>query len=57
MDLFCRKAKKQIEELTLALEACQKKLSEKQDHINKTNAYWKKKLREVTHNSKNYKRL
>jgi len=29
-----------------ALEECSQKLSEKQEHINQTNAFWKKKLRE-----------
>ena len=50
MDLFGRKAKlleKQLKEAQLALEECGQKLEEKQDHINKTNAYWKKKLREA----------
>jgi K+ transporter len=50
MDLFGRKAKllkKQLKETQLALQECNEKLHEKQEHINKTNAYWKKKIREV----------
>jgi hypothetical protein len=38
---------KLIEELQFQLKECSDKLVEKQEHINKTNAYWKKKMREV----------
>jgi peptidoglycan hydrolase CwlO-like protein len=38
---------KQNTELKQQLEECAKKLVEKQEHINKTNAFWKKKMREV----------
>ena len=48
MDLFGRKAKKQVEELQTALKECNEKLIEKQEHINKTNAYWKKKVKDIS---------
>ena len=38
--------KKEVEEMKLALEECNLKLIEKQEHINTTNAYWKKKMHE-----------
>ncbi len=38
---------KENTELKQQLEECAKKLVEKQEHINKTNAFWKKKMREV----------
>jgi hypothetical protein len=36
----------EVETLKTALEECSGKLAEKQEHINTTNAYWKKKLKE-----------
>jgi len=36
----------EVESLKTALEECSGKLAEKQEHINTTNAYWKKKLKE-----------
>ena len=48
-DLFSGKRKaleQQVEDLKSALEECNIKLAEKQEHINTTNAYWKKKLKE-----------
>lgn len=50
MDLFGRKSKileKQLKEAQEALKDCNEKLIEKQEHINKTNAYWKKKMRDI----------
>jgi len=47
MDLFGRKAKKQLKEAEEALKECEQKLIERQEHINKTNAYWKNKMREL----------
>ena len=47
MDLFGRKAKKQLKEAEEALKECAQKLIERQEHINKTNAYWKNKMREI----------
>ena len=51
IDLFGKKKikdlKQKLEETQLALADCGEKLLEKQEHINKTNAYWKKKMREV----------
>ncbi len=38
---------KENEQLKEQLADCSKKLLEKQEHINKTNAFWKKKMREV----------
>jgi peptidoglycan hydrolase CwlO-like protein len=38
---------KENEQLKEQLADCSKKLIEKQEHINKTNAFWKKKMREV----------
>ena len=61
MDLFGRKKvkalEKQLEEAYSALLECNGKLVEKQDHINTTNAYWKKKLREMERPSKKNKDL
>lgn len=47
-DLFSGKKglQKEIDNLKVALEECSGKLAEKQEHINTTNAYWKKKLKE-----------
>jgi hypothetical protein len=50
MDLFGRKAKqleKELEEARIALKECGEKLSKRQEDINKTNAYWKNKMREL----------
>ena len=49
--IFFNKSKlKELEEtnkqLKQALEECSSKLAEKQEHINATNAFWKKKLRD-----------
>jgi peptidoglycan hydrolase CwlO-like protein len=41
------KLKEEIEDLKNRLEECKGKLEEKQEHINKTNAYWKKKMFEA----------
>ena len=61
MDLFGRKKiknlEKQLEEVNTNLEECNSKLIEKQEHINTTNAYWKKKLREMELPSKSKKKL
>ncbi|MFO0453021.1 MAG: hypothetical protein ACK52I_30910 [Pseudomonadota bacterium] len=38
------KLEKEISFLKSELENCGKKLKEKQEHINKTNSFWKKKL-------------
>jgi hypothetical protein len=38
---------KENEQLKEQLADCSKKLIEKQEHINKTNAFWKKKIREI----------
>jgi peptidoglycan hydrolase CwlO-like protein len=43
---------KKIKELEDQLVECNNKLTEKQEHINTTNAYWKKKLHEVKSASK-----
>ena len=40
--------KKDLEDLKTALTECNERLAEKQEHINKTNAYWKRKeLRKI----------
>lgn len=39
---------KKVETLTVENQQLKQKLAEKQEHINKTNAYWKKKYREAT---------
>ena len=41
------KLQKELEEAYKALAECNTKLVEKQEHINTTNAYWKKKLHET----------
>lgn len=43
---------KKIKELEDQLVECNTKLAEKQEHINTTNAYWKKKLHEAKSASK-----
>lgn len=45
--LFTSK-KQQIEDLKQENKKLQEKLLEKQEHINKTNAYWKKKLHSLS---------
>jgi len=56
IDLFGNSKVKELEkenqELKEKLSECSDKLVEKQEHINKTNAFWKKKLRETGQNSK-----
>jgi hypothetical protein len=47
MDLFGRKAKKQVKELEEALRECNEKLMKRQEDINKTNAYWKSRIKEI----------
>lgn len=41
------KLEKEVEQLKSALVECNNKLLEKQEHINQTNAYWKKKMHET----------
>jgi hypothetical protein len=59
MDLFGKKKIALLEAELKAVKAmlyeCGEKLTEKQEHINKTNAYWKKKVREVHNSSKQKK--
>ena len=47
-NLLCgsKDLKKEVEQMKIALEECSLKLIEKQEHINTTNAYWKKKMHE-----------
>lgn len=45
--LFKSKLKKELEEAKAALAQCNDKLLEKQEVINQTNAYWKRKLHAV----------
>lgn len=45
-NLFCKKEK--IKELEQQLQECGNKLAERQEVINQTNAYWKRKLYEAT---------
>lgn len=47
---------KRIQELESQLKECGDKLIEKQEHINKTNAFWKKKLHEQTTEKKTKKK-
>lgn len=47
-NLFGRKdLQKELDEAYKALAECNSKLQEKQEHINTTNAYWKKKLHDM----------
>jgi peptidoglycan hydrolase CwlO-like protein len=51
--LFGKKVKeleKKLKDVETSLAECNQKLADKQDHINKTNAYWKGKLRMVKKN-------
>jgi hypothetical protein len=47
--VFTGKSKllKELEKVKSDLEECSNKLLEKQEHINQTNAYWKKKMHET----------
>jgi predicted RNase H-like nuclease (RuvC/YqgF family) len=42
--LFCKKQTEKLEKLEEENKALKQKLEEKQEHINKTNSYYKKKL-------------
>lgn len=59
--LFCGNKIKELQQLhaqlQLELLQCNEKLVEKQEHINTTNAYWKKKMRETKEVSKKSKQL
>jgi hypothetical protein len=50
-NLFKKKETQELEQenkqLKEELHKCSQKLAEKQEHINKTNAFWKKKLKET----------
>jgi len=48
-DIFTSKKalEEEIKQLKESLNDCSVKLAEKQEHINTTNAYWKKKMRET----------
>lgn len=53
--LFRRKVvelENKVKLMEQSLVDCNNKLIEKQDHINKTNAYWKGKLRSIGNNKK-----
>jgi uncharacterized protein YukE len=55
IDIFGTKVKKlekEVTELKEKLADCSDKLEQKQEQINKTNAFWKKKLWEATKPSK-----
>jgi len=41
-----KKLMKELDNTKEALKECNSKLLEKQEHINQTNAYWKKKMHE-----------
>lgn len=43
----CKKLEQEVIQLRQALNECNNKILEKQEVINKTNAYWKNKLREA----------
>lgn len=54
--LFCKKQtedlKKELQETKELIDKLKEELLEKQKHINTTNAYWKKKMREVSSKKK-----
>lgn len=56
MDLFGRKKikllEKELEFVKQNLLECHIKLAERQEHINKTNAYWKKRVRDLVNSNK-----
>jgi hypothetical protein len=56
MDFFGKKKiavlTKQLQDAEKSLVECNEKLIEKQEHINKTNAYWKKKMRDLQQKNK-----
>lgn len=56
LEIFKSKKTKELEkenqELKNKLSECSDKLAERQEVINKTNAFWKKKMREVNIKSK-----
>lgn len=43
-DLFCKRQTQELEKLKEENKVLKQKLEEKQEHINKTNSYYKKKL-------------
>jgi hypothetical protein len=47
-----KQLQREVDELKTALVECSNKLVEKQEHINTTNAYWKKRMHETTKTSK-----
>jgi hypothetical protein len=51
------KLKKELEQAKAALAECNGKLIERQEVINQTNAYWKKKLHAVKNKKDNKKEL
>lgn len=57
-NLFKKHKEKQLEQEVKDLQAklieCKGKLEEKQEHINKTNAYWKKQMAMIKGLSKSY---
>jgi hypothetical protein len=61
MDLFGKKKianlEKEIQHLKGMLHECGIKLTEKQEHINKTNAFWKKKMHDLTHSKSKKNKL
>lgn len=48
-------SQEQVEKLQKENELLKAKLEEKQEHINKTNAYWKKKMHNLSSKNKNDK--
>lgn len=42
-----RKLEKELEQAYVALKECNGKLTERQEVVNQTNAYWKKKMHEL----------
>ena len=48
---------RKIKHLEEQLKECSEKLAEKQEHINTTNAYWKKKVHELNKKKPNKKDL
>ena len=52
-NFFCKKKIEEIKKLKEENEELKQKLIEKQEHINKTNSYYKKKLYEINKSKKN----
>jgi len=55
--LKARKLEKELQEAYIALKECNGKLIERQEVVNQTNAYWKKKMHDLKNKKPSKKKL